>query len=198
MSRLYPSDLSRIPKFQDIRETIHAAIRNKENEADDFRRTRNVFLHKLEHETREFLNLGVAVVHEGWDFEVAQATNMTAVNYFKQIQRDAAKPFVLMEEKSGRVKEYHNGAMYIASCWKLTAPKAPRLKNVIAPLLLVAETNFPDDRQPPVVLEKHDRTWVIWFFDAMGETLREGWLEKCKTDPIFRVCLDTAPANITY
>lgn len=74
---------------------------------------------------------------------------------------------------------------------ELALPKIKRLRVVVAPLLLVAEKLRPG-RYPPVVI--YDQGVSAWRFIFRGEdglAIYDGFIDRCRTDPICRIAIGT-------
>ena len=183
------TDLSELKRLQQARDRVWSSIYEYENRARTHRLDSENFLVALTNKTSEFINLGVAVIKRYENSEWQGKLGDTLHKYLKEINSTLDRPFICLEED----ESYYNDH------WVLKVPKSPRLKNVVAGLLMVSETTTDSDYRGdthPVVHVPHDRSWEIHFNGKKGMEFKDEWLRNCREDPIFRICLKLPPKVI--
>lgn len=200
-------ELHQCDTFQQKSSVIDRQIRDAYAHAAWVERERKIFLQGIREVTEEYMNLGVAVLSKEINMMFEHTAGFgTALAYFNDIAAEMNKPLVSMVEDSGYAEVYDGGRGYHPSYWKLTVPKNPRFKVMVASLLLVAtrpyrEGDDPYQNPPSVVYEPKLRSWNFYFFTFkngmasadIAQELRKDWLNRCKHNPIFRVCLNVRP-----
>jgi hypothetical protein len=90
--------------------------------------------------------------------------------------------------------------------WSLCVPKLKDqgMENLIAPLLVIGQPKEKPARSgygpnhlyldDGIHYESNKQGWIIWFVGEENEEMRLHWLEMCRTDTVFRLCL-RMPAN---
>ena len=181
-------DISKLEQLQKARDRIWSSIADYEHRASIHRRDSENFLVELTRKTSEFIDLGVAVIklyeNDTWQRKLGD----TLQKYLKEINVSLNRPFILLEESEG----YSHIGSHWGRHWTLHVPKSPKLKNVVAGLLLVAENSG----DPMVNHIFHARKWEFKFVGAKGIEFKDEWLRNCKQDPVFRICLGL-PLKVT-
>jgi hypothetical protein len=173
------------------RSRIWSAISDYEYRARTFRADSENFLTVLANETGKFMDMGVAVVDKYEDQDWNNRLGQTKLKYLKDINSalslsSGSRPWIHMIADDG----YAPGRTGWGAYWILTVPKSNKLKNVVAGLLMVADNITTE---PFLVHISHERKWVFQFYGKQGQEMKDHWLEQCKTDSVFRLCMDLPP-----
>jgi hypothetical protein len=180
--------LDNIEKLSQARNKIWTAISDYEQRARNFRSESENFLTTLATETGKFIDNGVVVVSKYEDENWQRRLGEPKFKYFKEVAKSLKRPFIHMREIEGYVERV-GWSVY----WLLSVPKKPRLQNIVAGLLMACD-NTPDAYVKHI---QHDRSWEFIFTGSKGKELREYWLQSCRVDPVFRICLDLLPVKVT-
>lgn len=137
--------------------------------------------------TMQFLTTGVAQIPEQAPYDIwwirwGQRSRFQWYGYFRQLARDAKRPFVSLD---GYART-------------LTISKRKYLEPVLGPFLLAGrefnrarwwDTRWPAEPVPPVTWRQNTVNWTFDFWGDPGEQLKQSWLEQCRTNPAFRRAL---------
>ena len=183
------TDIRDIQQLQKARDKIWSSISDYEYRASLHRRESENFLVELTRKTSEFIDLGVAVIklyeNDTWQRKLGD----TLHKYLKEINVSLNRPFILLEES----ENYSQVGSHWGRHWTLHVPKSPKLKNIVAGLLLVADSS---ERDPTVNHIFHPRKWEFQFVGAKGKEFKDEWLRNCREDPVFRICLGRLPYKV--
>lgn len=183
-------EVTELTRYQDA---VEKRIRAQRERYENFKYAMNHALDTISSMTRKQLELGVAVIDANAT-HAGQHLKMDVGQYCKVVQYQAGKPFVCMVERTNSP----------ASKWELSIPKIKDagMENLVASLLLVGQpkenseyTPYPrtDKRntflEDGIHYESHKQGWTIWFVGEDSEEMRLHWLDMCRTDAVFRMCL---------
>lgn len=184
------TNLNGIKPLDKARSKVWNAIHAYEERARNYRSDAENFLVTLTNETRTFLDTGVAVVKRYEDENWVNRLGERKIKYLKNINNSLDRPFISLIQNEGYLGD--GGKLGWCQFWLLTVPKAPKLKNVVAGLLMVSDNNADDLTIKHVF---HERKWEFYFVGSKGYELKDDWLYKCENDPVFRICLGLLPAR---
>jgi hypothetical protein len=183
------TDINGIKALEKARSKVWSAIHQYEERARNYRSDAENFLVTLTNETRKFLDTGIAVVKRYEDENWVNRLGESKLKYLKSINTSLDRPFIHLVQNEG----YLGDGSKLGWCqyWILNVPKAPKLKNVVAGLLMVS-----DNTADPIIKHiAHERKWEFYFVGPEGIELKDDWLHKCENDPVFRICLGLLPAG---
>ena len=172
------TNLNDITQLQKARERVWQSISDYEQRARNHRHDSENFLTTLANKTSEFINLGVAVIGEYDDHNWQNKLGDTLTKYLKDINTTLNRPWIYLKMEEGYPPNRTGWQRY----WTLKVPKSPKLKNVVASLLMVAD-------EESVIHIPHERSWEFQFLGAKGKEFKEEWLRNVKEDQVFRLCL---------
>jgi hypothetical protein len=144
---------------------------------------------EIERATRGYLETSIAILERDYtDTDKAGMVRGQPIkNYLRRIAKDMKRPFVYAEVLSWH--PWTNGKRDKSQTeWggSLRLPSHNRFKPMLAALLLVAE---PYGNHGPVV-HRPGQTYNHFNFSGDGgRIVLEGFIEQCRADPVFRVCL---------
>jgi hypothetical protein len=152
--------------------------------------------------TEHFLNTGVAYLKADWTDKsipsLIQGPQMRS--YLRMVAKEHKRPFVLARTSSWYAWEMLNGKYQrnhgkIAKRVELTVPKRTRFDVLVASLLLVAEKTelygWDALQHMPLTMKENNTNWQF-VFRGEGIAQFEHFLNKCHTNPVFKVALGTA------
>lgn len=185
--------LENVDAYNNKREALDATLYDFERRVAAMRARHEDFIRYLREVTYAYIRMGMVVIDGDMENKFTSAGNGTAEAYFSSVAQQMGKPLVVMLSYAGAV-----GSLY-DSGWMLKVPKNPRLKHIVAGLLLVADPAEQVTREKSIIgYVSNPKSWVFYFLSGgystrpkqeISEELRLDWLNRCKTDPVFRVCL---------
>lgn len=178
-----PPPLYEIKEFDKHREHLEEGVKRAARYAANLEHERKCFLKKFEGLVRDMLASGVAVVTGPDKILHERHIKKPLPDILRDIQLELGRPVISAVQVQGRPREDVLWQTY----WRLRIPRNPRLKAIASMLLLVSDNHAEDT---VVIHEPHERIWVFLFVGDKGKALFEDWLHKCRTDPVYRVCLD--------
>jgi hypothetical protein len=195
-------EVTELTRYQDA---VEKRIRNQREKYENFKYAMQHALDTISNMTRKQLELGVAVIDANAAY-AAEQLRMPIEPYCKAIQHQAGKPFVVMTERTNSPSPK----------WSLCVPKLKDqgMENLIAPLLVVGQpvekqASYTDHRgnrinyvthfEDGIHYEDNKHGWTIWFVGEENEEMRLHWLDMCRTEQVFRLCLrmPAAPVDLS-
>ncbi len=146
-------------------------------------------IEKLEASVREFMETGICVVRDRYyrsrekDGLPSFTKGSQMRGFLRMVAKDLKRPFVLAD-----VCQDEEKVRWVT----LSIPRIKRLHNLISALLLVSSEHYgnrwriPDN--VPVARVDQGNAWVF-HFQKEGIEIFDNFLNQCRTDPIFRICL---------
>jgi hypothetical protein len=181
-------EVTELTRYQDV---VEKRIRTQRERYENYKYAMQRALDTISNMTRSHLELGVAVIDANAT-HAGQQLKMDVGAYCKAVQYQANKPFVCMVERQNSP----------TSKWELSVPKIKDagMENLVAPLLIIGKQReveknsyatiiMDTSREDGIHYESHKQGWTIWFVGEESEDMRSHWLEMCRTDTVFRLCL---------
>jgi len=114
----------------------------------------------------------------------------TIWGYFRDIANSLKRPYIRAEIKQKLVYDNRTREHYVTSYVELTAPFSTKMGNLFAGLMILS-TQLPvsPDMRGPVCHDHGKGTYKFIFTGPDGRAMFDGWLEQCRTDPVFKLCL---------
>lgn len=157
----------------------------------------------------QYLETGVAVLEDDGTSDQLRAEGSAVMkSLLKRCAKDLGRPWIYARSQKWHPWTYNpqpNGNRYtrdtdtIESRLELTIPHTKRLECVTSALILVSvephNTNRYSGRyeaenmDAPVVRWADTRNYYFMFKGEAGHKIFDGFLEQCRTDPVFRVAL---------
>lgn len=156
----------------------HNAILAAEKLAEMVRATRD----KLREATQFYLDFGVAVASEELVEWTPRYAATSAVSYFRELAQELKRPLALVEwSRDYRAGEY-------VSLMHLSLRRNKRTENLVAQFMLIAEP-YSKYFAGAVADASSAGMFRFVFIGDEGRALLDAWLERCRTDPVFRIVL---------
>jgi hypothetical protein len=178
-------EVTELTRYQDA---VERRIRNQREKYENYKYAMQHALDTISSMTERQLKLGVAII-DAKAIHAGLQLKMDVGAYCKAVQYQANKPFVCMVERTNS----HT------SKWELSVPKIKDqgMENLVAPLLVIAKQKERNDDpkfttyhlDDGIHYESHKQGWTIYFVGEESEDMRSHWLEMCRTETVFRLCL---------
>ncbi len=161
----------------------------------------NENLSVIEFTVQEFLDSGVCILIRNWDIKPPTKNTMgklvsanRMVTLTRAVAKEYKRPFILLDI----TKRTENDGRGRQPMWRaiLAIPKIQKLDQVVAGLILLSENvdsavsdvqyDLHKYKQPRMQLRGTKR---YFYFGEQHKPILDAWLERCKSDPVFKVCL---------